>query len=59
MSAQRMLFLIMATFIGVGIYLSGYQSVHWFLYVPPALLIFAGITGVCPGLIFLKKLGFK
>lgn len=59
MSAQRMLFLTMATLIAIGIYLSGYKSVHWFIYVPFAALLFAGVTGICPGLIMFKKLGFK
>ena len=59
MTAQRMLFLIMSVLIFGGIYLSGYQSVHWLLYVPAIALLFAAISGVCLGLILLKKLGFK
>ena len=45
--------------IGVGIWLTGYQNVHWFLYFPPAALLFAGITGICPGYMVFRKLGFK
>ncbi len=59
MSAQRMLFLVMAIIIAAGIYLSGYQSVHWLLYIPAAALLFAAISGICPGLMLFKKLGFK
>jgi len=59
MTAQRMLFMTMAVLISVGIYLSGYQTVHWFLYIPVAALAFAAVTGVCPGLMLFKKLGFK
>ena len=59
MSAQRMLFLTMAALIYIGIYLTGHANVHWFLYVPLAALLFAGITGICPGLKLYKKLGFK
>jgi len=59
MSAQRMLFLTMAVIITVGIYLTGFKNVHWFLYVPVAALLFAGLSGICPGLMLLKKLGFK
>ncbi|MBF0380759.1 MAG: DUF2892 domain-containing protein [Magnetococcales bacterium] len=59
MSAQRMLFLIMASVILTGIWLTGLGVVHWFLFVAPAGLLFAGITGICPGIIVLKKLGFK
>lgn len=59
MTAQRMLFLTMAILIALGIYLSGYKSVHWVLYIPAAALFFAAVTGVCPGLMLFKKLGFK
>lgn len=59
MTAQRMLFLSMAILISLGIYLTGYESVHWVLYVPAIALLFAAITGICPGLMLFKKLGFK
>jgi len=59
MSAIRMQFLLVAGLILVGIWLSGFNVVHWFLYVPVAALAFAGITGICPGYIILQKLGFK
>lgn len=59
MSAQRMLFLTVAILLGVGIFLSGWQQVHWLLYLPPVMLVFAGVTGICPGLIIWQKLGFK
>lgn len=59
MSALRMLFLTVAVLISVGIFLTGYNNVHWFLYVPVAAMLFAGLTGICPGLMLWKKLGFK
>lgn len=59
MSAQRMLFLTVATLLMAGIGLTGWQTVHWFLYVVPAMLVFAGVTGICPGFMLYKKLGFK
>ena len=59
MSAQRMLFLTMAVIITVGIWLTGFSHAHWFLYVPVAALLFAALTGICPGLMLWKKLGFK
>ena len=59
MSAIRMLFIVMAALIGLGIWLTGYQNVHWFLYIPPAALLFAGITGICPGYMMFRKLGLK
>ncbi len=59
MTALRMLFLFMAAFISLGIWLTGINNVHWLLYIPPAALLFAGITGICPGMMLFKKLGFK
>ena len=59
MSAQRMLFLTVAGLLGAGIWLSGWNQVHWLLYLPPVMLIFAGLTGICPGLIIFQKVGFK
>ncbi len=59
MSAIRMLFIVMAVVISAGIWLSGYNQVHWLLYIPPAALLFAGISGICPGYMLFSKLGFK
>lgn len=58
-SALRVQFLSVALLVFVGIWLTGFEKVHWFLYVPVAALTFAGITGICPGLIFWKKVGLK
>jgi hypothetical protein len=59
MSAIRVLFIFMAAFITAGIWLTGFNTVHWLLYIPPAALLFAGITGLCPGYMLFRKLGFK
>ena len=59
MSAIRMLFLVMAAVIAIGIWLSGFNNVHWLLYIPVIALTFAGATGICPGYMFFKKIGFK
>lgn len=55
MNAIRMLYLTVAVLIAVGIYLTGYDKVHWFLYLPAGMLAFAGATGICPGLIVWSK----
>ena len=59
MSAQRALFLVVATLLWIGIYLTGFETAHWIFYFPAVFLAFAGITGICPGLIILRKLGFR
>lgn len=59
MTAQRMLFIIIASIISSGIFLTGYNQVHWLLYVPVVGMLFAAASGICPGIVLLKKLGFK
>ncbi len=59
MTAIRMFLLVMSALVASGIYLSGYNSVHWLLYIPAIGLAFAGITGTCPSIMLFKKLGFK
>jgi len=38
-------------FILLGIWLTGFDKVHWFLYFVPAFFIFAAFTGLCLGLV--------
>ncbi|MDX2504927.1 MAG: DUF2892 domain-containing protein [Gammaproteobacteria bacterium] len=59
MSAQRMVFLMAGLVVFTGIFLSGYTTVHWLLYIPATVMLFAAITGICPGIVLFKKLGFK
>ncbi|MFZ2163708.1 MAG: hypothetical protein WAW02_15960 [Sideroxyarcus sp.] len=59
MNSFRMQLLLIASIVATGILLTGYDKVHWFLYAPVVMLTFAAITGFCPGLILLHKLGFK
>jgi hypothetical protein len=54
-----MLFFTMAALIMLGIWLTGFSVVHWVLYLPVAALVFAGITGICPGYMLFRKIGFK
>ena len=55
-SAMRVWFLLFAIIIFVGIYLTGFSNVHWFLYLPVAGLVFAAITGFCPSYIGINKM---
>jgi len=59
MTAIRMQFISIAIVVFIGIFLTGFEKVHWFLYVPVVMLLFAGLTGICPGLLFWKKMGLK
>lgn len=48
---MRFFFLFTASVIFAGIWLTGFSTVHWLLYVPVTFFYFAAITGICPGLI--------
>jgi len=50
-SAPMRLFMFNASLIIlVGIWLTGFDIVHWSLYLVPAFFIFAAATGLCLGL---------
>lgn len=55
-SAMRVWYLVFAAIIFVGIYLTGFSNVHWFLYLPVIALVFASITGICPSYIGISKM---
>ncbi len=48
---MRFFFLIAGAFIWLGIWLTGFEVVHWVLYLPAVFFIFAAVTGICPGMI--------
>lgn len=54
--AMRLFFFNVSVFILIGIWLTGYDTVHWFSYVIPAFMLFAAIFGICPGLIITQKI---
>ena len=52
----RFFFVVLTILIMIGIWLTGFNQVHWFLYAAPVFLMFAAITGFCPGLMVSKKI---
>jgi len=51
-SASMRLFMFNSSaFIMIGIWLSGFQNVHWFIYAVPGFYLFAAMTGLCLGLV--------
>jgi hypothetical protein len=44
-TAMRFFLLVVSAVIWAGIALSGFQQVHWLLYVPAVFLLFAAISG--------------
>lgn len=47
---QRLTFLNTSILAFIGIFLSGYDQVHWFIYVVPVVYLFSAATGFCPGI---------
>lgn len=48
--AQRILFMNLTLLSSIGIWLTGFDQVHWFVYIVPGALIFAALSGYCIGL---------
>lgn len=55
-SPLRFFLLVVGAVIWLGIYLTGFKVVHWVLYLPAIFLIFAAVTGICPGMFFSRTL---
>ena len=51
-AAMRFFLLVMGSVVLLGIWLTGFDKVHWLLYVPVVFFYFAAVTGICPGLAF-------
>ena len=52
---MRVWFALFGIILWLGIYLTGFSTVHWLLYVPAVALIFAAITGICPSQILISS----
>jgi len=55
-SAMRFFVLVVGSVILLGIWLTGFDKVHWVLYLPVVFFYLAAITGICPGLAFSSML---
>ncbi len=54
--AMRFFFFNTGATVLLGIGLTGFDQVHWFLYTVPVFTWFAAAVGICPGLILAQKL---
>ena len=54
--AMRAFFLFIGLLLWAGIWLTGFDLVHWLLYVPETFFLISALTGICPGIIFFKEL---
>ena len=50
-ASMRMFMLNSSLFMLLGIWLTGFDKVHWFIYFVPAFFLFAAATGLCLGLV--------
>jgi hypothetical protein len=54
--AMRFFLFNAAVMILVGLWLTGFDNVHWFAFFVPAFFLFAAAAGICPGLIMAQKI---
>ena len=53
---MRLWFLGPMLMLWIGIYLTGFELVHWLIYLPAVMSIFALITGLCPGMFLIRTI---
>lgn len=39
----------------VGLWLTGFDQVHWFAYLAPGFFLVAAASGICPGLMMTQR----
>ena len=47
----RFFFLVVSSVLLTGIWLTGFSQVHWLLYIPTGFMLFAAVSGLCPGML--------
>ena len=53
-------FAFVGVILWVGIYLTGFSTVNWLLYLPAAGFTFSAVTGICLSLMAISKMfGFN
>lgn len=54
-ASMKAFFLFVGLVLWVGIWLTGFEQVHWILYLPATFFLISAVTGVCPGMLFFKE----
>lgn len=52
---MRIVFAVMSAFIWIGIALTGFSTVSWFMYIPAIATAVVAFTGICMGAAFSKR----
>ena len=55
-NAMRFFLLVISVVIWLGIWLTGFRTAHWLLYIPAVFFLSAAILGICPGMFFSRLL---
>lgn len=51
----RIWYVVVALVLWAGIYLTGFSTIHWMMYLPASGFVLAAITGYCPSHIAVSK----
>ncbi len=54
--SMKFFFLFVGSILWLGIWLTGFDVVHWVLFLPAAFFVFSALTGICPGMILFKEI---
>jgi len=58
--SMRIWFAFVGVILWAGIYLTGFSTVNWLLYLPAAGFTFSAVTGICLSLLAISKMfGFN
>jgi len=58
--SMRIWFAFVGVILWAGIYLTGFSTVNWLLYLPAAGFTFSAVTGICLSLMAISKMfGFN
>jgi ABC-type polysaccharide/polyol phosphate export permease len=55
-ASMKAFFLVMGLILWAGIWLTGFEKIHWFLYLPASFFLISAITGICPGMVLFKDI---
>jgi len=53
-ASMRLFFTLAGSMLWLGIWLTGFATVHWVMYLPATFFLIAAVSGICPGIIITK-----
>ena len=55
-ASMKAFFLFVGIVLWTGIWLTGFQTAHWLLYIPATFFLISAVTGICPGMLLFKEI---